>query len=57
MAHPVWFTAHSVDEHTCFKKRLFNNVAITMYGATWVLEISGATLCKECNCLTTMLHT
>ena len=33
------------------------NIAITMYCARWVLEMSWATPCKVYDCLTTMLYT
>ena len=32
-----------------------DNIVITMYGARWVLKISGGTLSKIYDCLTTML--
>ena len=34
-----------------------DNIVITLYGARWVLEISGGALCKMCDCLNTMLYT
>ena len=33
-----------------------NNIVIIMYGAGWVLEISGGSLCKVYVCLTGMLY-
>ena len=36
---------------------IVNNIVITMYGARWVLEISGGTLCKVYDCLTIMWYT
>ena len=34
-----------------------NNIVIAVCGARWVLEISGGTICKVYDWLTTMLHT
>ena len=34
-----------------------NDIVITMYGACWGLEISGGTLCKVYDHLTTTLYT
>ena len=34
---------------------IVNNTVTTIYGAKWVLEISGGTLCKVHDCLTAML--
>ena len=34
-----------------------NNIVIAMYGASWVLEISGGPLCKGYDCLATILYT
>ena len=36
---------------------IVNNNIIIRYGTHWVLEVSGGTLCKVHDCLTTMLHT
>ena len=33
-----------------------DHIVITMYGARWVLELSGGSLCKLYNCLITMLY-
>lgn len=33
------------------------NVVVAMYGARWVLEISGGTFCKAYDCLTIVLYT
>ena len=36
---------------------IVNNIVITMYGASWVFEILGESLCKVYDYLTTMLYT
>ena len=36
---------------------IFNNIAITMYGTRGALEISGGTLCKVYEFLTTVTYT
>ena len=36
---------------------IVNNIVTTMYGARWVVEISGGTLCKVHDCLATVLYT
>ena len=35
---------------------IVNIIVVTMYGARWVLELSGETLHKVYDCLTTMLY-
>ena len=34
---------------------IISNIVITMYGASWVLEVSSIPLCKIYDCLTTIL--
>ena len=34
---------------------IVNHIVVTMYGAKWVLELSGGSLCKLYNYLTTKL--
>ena len=36
---------------------IVNDIVITMYGARWVFEILGGSLCKVYDCFTTMLYT
>ena len=36
-------------------ENVINNTVITMYGARWVLEIPGETLCEEYDCLIRMM--
>ena len=36
---------------------IISNIVVTMYGAKWVLEILGGTLCKVYDCLTIRLCT
>ena len=38
-------------------ENMVSNIVITMYGARRVLDLSGGTLYKLDNCLTTMLYT
>ena len=37
-------------------KKYSQYIVITIHGARWVLEMSGGTLCKVYNCLTTLLY-
>ena len=39
------------------RRNIVTNVVITTPGARWVLEISEGSLCKVCDCPTTMLYT
>ena len=48
---------HLPSEFLVIKSYVVNNIAMTMYGSSWVLEISGGTLCKVYDYLNTVLYT
>ena len=48
---------NSVEEVKYSIGHIINNIVVSMYGASWVLEISRGTLYKVYDCLTTTLYT
>ena len=50
-------TWYSQNSHMDSIGNIVSNYIVTMYGARGVLEISGCTLCKVYDCLTSTLYT
>ena len=50
-----WYLQNSHGDAKHSMGYIVNNAVKTVHGARWVLQISGGTFHKVCDCLTTML--